>query len=278
MRISALVHSRNEAAWIGDCLRSLQWADEIVLADMASTDATREIATSLRARIVEVPLADNVDKVRNQAIASCTGDWILVVDADERVSPGLATRVAQLAAHPTADAYWVPRRNYFLGEWVEHLFWPDAQIRLFRRGAAAWDGIVHHHPAVTGKLEALPADPHTALEHPGFGSDINRFVTKILRYSPLEVERLRQLGVDPIQNLLRRPLAEFAGRYFGGGYRHGGRGLALSLLLGVYQLLAGMYYWEATLASRSEVPPAKLRRRVVAESWRFALKLLLRRH
>ena len=272
--ISALIHTRNETRWIAGCVRSVLWADEIVVADMCSTDDTREIATSMGARIVEMPLAENVDMVRNQALAACKGDWILVVDADETVSPGLAARLRDLSATPTAEAYALPRRNYFYGEWVEHIFWPDHQVRFFRRGAAFWDGVIHHPPEIRGRLEALPAVPECALEHPGYCNDIHRFMLKLVHYSRLEVERMRELKPEAWPFLVRRPVSEFVGRYFGGGWRHGLSGLVLSLILAMYQLFIGLQYWEAVWRNAAAPAPSALRRGVRREVWRTACKMI----
>ena len=171
--ISALVHTRNEAAVLGPCLESLRWVDELIVADMGSTDATREIAAAAGARVIDVPVVPLVDTVRNLAVGQCAGPWVLVVDADERVPPTLAARLREIAAGPTAtaaDAYALPRQNRFLGVWLEHGFWPDPQVRFFRQEAARWTDHVHEPPRVTGRLEELPAEPAFALDHPGYAS------------------------------------------------------------------------------------------------------------
>ena len=273
-KISALIHTRNESAFIDACLESVAWADEVIVADMASTDDTRAKAAARGARIIDMPVVPYVDTVRNQALAACAGDWILVVDADETVPPMLATRLRELAAAPTADAYALPRRNYFLGVWVEHIFWPDHQTRFFRRGVAAWDGVVHHAPEVQGRMETLPADPARALEHPGYGNDVHRMLVKTVNYTQFEVERLKALAPAPWPYLLRRPISEFIGRYFGGGWRHGMHGLVLSLILTAYQLFAAIQYWAAIRGTAAAPSSGALRGAVRWEAWRTAVKLL----
>lgn len=276
MTITALVHTRNEEVHLPDCLRSVAWADEVVVADMASTDATREIAEAHGARVIDMPIAPVVEPVRDLAVSQCRGEWVLVVDADERVPPALAQQLRELTANGAA-AYALPRRNYFLGEWIEFGFWPDHQVRFFRRGTVSWSELVHERPRVEGELRELPADPDRALEHPGFGNDLSRFVEKLVRYSALDAKRLEATVRPPVWPfLLRRPLAEFFGRYYTAqGWRHGMHGLVLSLILAGYQFLTVIHYWwlvEGAQGKRRD--SRRLRRGVVLEILRFTVKWL----
>lgn len=275
--LTALIHTRNEEVHLPDCLRSVAWADEVVVADMASTDATREIARAHGARLVDVPLAPVVEPVRDLAVSQCTGDWVLVVDADERVPPALAERLRELASENGAAAYALPRRNYFLGEWIEHGFWPDHQVRFFRRGTVSWSELVHERPRVEGELRELPPDPAVALEHPGFGNDLGRFLEKQVRYSALDARRLAATVRPPVwPYLLRRPLAEFYGRYVTEqGWRHGVHGLVLSMVLAGYQFLTAAHYWWLVEGSQGERrEPRRLRRGVLMEVLRSTAKWL----
>jgi len=274
-RISVLIHTRNEERWIADCIRSAVWADEIVIADMVSTDATRSIAEGLGARVVEVPMAKNVDEVRNEAMRSCTGDWLLVVDADERVSAGLAARVREIVQAPAADAYWVPRKNYFLDTWMRHSLWPDPQMRFFRRGVASWSGVVHEAAQIRGSCATLPADPGLALEHPGACFDITLFFQKYVRYSALELERTAAMSeVGFVQFLIRRTVGEFINRYFGGGWREGMAGLVFSAMRVACHLMVAAQVYARDHSAWREVSPVALRRQVRWEGLRSAIKLL----
>ncbi|MBV9127842.1 MAG: glycosyltransferase family 2 protein [Verrucomicrobia bacterium] len=281
-RISALVHTRNEERWLPGCLESLRWADEIIVADMASTDATREIARSAGALLLDMPVAPFVEQVRNLALEKCAGDWLLLVDADERVPATLAARLRELAydSHAaTVAAYALPRRNEFLGVWLEHGFWPDHQTRFFRRGAAHWSGEIHEPPVISGgALVPLPAEPALALEHPGYGPDLEKFIEKLARYSAIDARRLSASTNPPVWPwLLRRPASEFTNRYFhDGAWRHGAHGLIWSLLQGAYQLMVAANFWAngRERAAAFRVAPADLRGRVRRELWRSAAKLL----
>lgn len=274
--ISALVHTRNEARNIADCLASLKWADEIVVADMASSDRTTAIAESLGARVIAVEPAPVVEPARNAAIAECRGDWVLIVDADERVPQPLAEKLRSLSRASDAAAIALPRRNYFLGTWMEHGFWPDYQVRFVRKSKASWSGVVHELPAVDGRVDQIEADPVAAIEHPGYGDDLQRFVEKLVRYSPLEAQRLAN-GSRPAvwPYVIRRPVSEFYERYFvAAAWKHGMTGLVWSLLLATYQLLIAAHYWGLKREVDTSLPPADLRRRVRLEAFRTLAKWL----
>jgi (heptosyl)LPS beta-1,4-glucosyltransferase len=273
--ISALVHTRNEREQLPGCLESLRWADEIVVADMRSTDGTREIAESLGARVIDVPEEPIVERVRNRAAAECKGEWLLVIDADERVSAGLAKNIPELVKASEVAAYSIPRRNYFLGVWLEHGNWPDPQIRLARKGKIRWSELIHEHPEVDGKVVALPANADEAIEHPGYVTNIGNFMAKLARYSELDAERLDQKLAPAVWPwILRRPLSEFYGRYVTeGAWRHGMHGFVWSGLMAMYQFQLAAHYWNR----QRENPPRnakELRAQTRREILRAALKWL----
>jgi len=242
---------------------------------MRSTDATRKIAEEFGVKIIDMPLAVVVEPVRNSAISQCSGDWILIVDADERVPESLARLLCDLPNDNETVAYALPRRNHFLGQWLEHGFWPDYQVRFFRKGAVTWSDNVHEPPSVHGQLTSLPANPSAAIEHPGYGGNLSTFIEKLVRYSSLEAQRMSKTGSLPIwPYLIRRPFGEFYGRYITSeAWRYGMLGLVWSLLMSYYQLLIVVHYW--SLNQPSVDPPmdaAVLRRKVRWEAIRSVSK------
>jgi glycosyltransferase involved in cell wall biosynthesis len=277
-RITALINTRNEELNLPDCLASVAWADEVVVADMASADRTREIASAAGARVMDMPVSQGAfEWARNLAATHCTGDWILVVDADERVQPALARRLRELADSAPEDvgAYGLPRKNYFLGVWLEHGFWPDHQIRFHRRGRLQWKEYLHEWPEVEGRIERLPAEGEAALEHPGYGPSLPAFTEKLARYASLDARRLAAtLQPDVWPFLFRRPMSEFFGRYLkDGAWRYGMTGLVWSLLQAAYQLQVVIHYWEQTRGGgKTDPAPETLRGGVKREILREALK------
>lgn len=271
--ITALVHTRNEREQLPGCLESLRWADEIVVADMQSNDGTREIALDFGARVIEMPIEPIVERVRNAAAAQCLGDWLMVVDADERVSPDLAKRIPSLATATDVAAYSIPRKNYFLGVWLEHGNWPDPQIRLARRKKIRWSELVHEHPIVDGRVQILPANPDEVIDHPGYATNLGAFMAKQLRYSELDAERLAAKISPPIWPwLFRRPVSEFYGRFAKeGAWRHGLHGFVWSGIMATYQFQLAAHYWEK---SAQAMDVRGLRRKTTLEVLRAAWKWL----
>ena len=161
MTISVAIVAMDEEANIGRTLASVRWADEIVLVDSGSTDRTCEIAREHGARVVVEPWRGYVAQ-KQYAIELCTKDWVLLLDADEEVSPGLAEEIRAAIANPNAaSGYKLPRKNLFLGRWIRHGgFYPDPKLRLFRRGQGFVTG---HDPHDRCELrpEARPDDDNS---------------------------------------------------------------------------------------------------------------------
>ncbi len=145
-RISVYIIAYNEAEKIQAAVNSVLWADEIVVVDSHSTDDTVRIAESLGARVVQVDFRGFGD-LRNQAMAACSHEWIFSLDSDERCTPEVRDEIRQIVqADTSVDAYFVPRRNFFMGQWIKHSgFYPDyRQPQLFRKGALVFSQDMVH--------------------------------------------------------------------------------------------------------------------------------------
>lgn len=153
-KISVYIIAFNEEEKIRDAINSVLWADEIVVADSFSQDNTAEIAEELGARVVQIPFRGFGD-LRNRAMEACTHEWIFSLDSDERCTPEVRDEVFQCLRSPQADAYYVPRRNYFMGRWIKHSgFYPDyRQPQLFRKGALVFkqDDPVHEEFSIVSQ-------------------------------------------------------------------------------------------------------------------------------
>ena len=189
-KVSVYIIAFNEAAKITTTINSVLWADEIVLADSASTDGTDRIAAEMGARVVQIPF-EGFGHLRNRAIAACTHEWILSIDTDEQCTPEVRDEIlALLAGTPSYDAYLVPRRNYFMGQWVTHSGWyPNfRQPQFFRKGAMKYvESPVHEG------YELLTPKPVGRLKHAIWQVPFRNFeevVKKANRYSTLGVLKL----------------------------------------------------------------------------------------
>ncbi len=191
-RLSLIVISKNEEAAIARCLRSANFADEIVVVDHGSTDKTVEIARALGARVIVTPDWPGFGPQKNRALQAATGDWILSLDADEWIEPQLAAEIrAAIARTDAADGYEIPRRSRFCGQIVRHGDWRgDRVLRLFRRGRGRFsDDHVHERVIVEGRIDRL-ASP---LEHDSI-TDPADAEAKIERYATAAAAQLAAEG------------------------------------------------------------------------------------
>ena len=156
MRISAIIITRNEAANIGACLDSLAFCDERIVVDSGSDDGTAAIAREKGASVTDHPF-EGFGRQKNVALALVQGEWVLSLDADERVSEALRAEIAGAIARADADAYRMPRLSTFCGRPMRHSGWyPDYVLRLFRRDKGRFsDDLVHEHVICGGRIAAL---------------------------------------------------------------------------------------------------------------------------
>jgi glycosyltransferase involved in cell wall biosynthesis len=243
---------------LGGCIKSVyRWVSEIVIVDMESSDETVELARSFGAKIVQVPAAGWAEPGRQKGIEAGTQPWMLVLDADERASPGLRAVAADYEGREEIAGVWLPRQNFQLGWWVARSgIWPDWQLRLFRPRATVWPGTRTHQGAIVdGEVARAPARAENAIIHHSFPT-LHEWVATTNRYTDLEAERLAESGRRAsLARLFAIPLARFAENYlFKRGFRSGRYGLTVALMSLCYWLLAELKVWERELAHE---PPAR---------------------
>ena len=162
MKISATIIVRNEEDNIADVCETVSWADDIVIVDSDSTDKTAELARAFTDKVFNREFKGYKDK-HEFADAQTTGDWIFWIDADERVTPELKKSIQNLRLiddSQLADGYRIARKTEYLGRWIKHSGWyPDYQMRLYRKGKSYWDGVAPHQTArVNGRIETLEGE------------------------------------------------------------------------------------------------------------------------
>ena len=238
-RISLVVNTRNEEANLPGLLDSVTGVDELVIADMESTDRTLEVARAHGARVLELPNAGCCEPGRQPAIEHATGDWILVLDADERLPPGGLERIRALvaSASPEVGGFSFTFHVYVGGTRLLSSGWDvgnEQHPRLFRRGQVTWPPLVHYGPTVQGAVVKVP-ESDVWIVHRNF-QDLHHALEKFNRYSSVEARELVEAGRVP-ESLegQRQALDELARRY--SPREDGALSLALSFGIGLYRIL-----------------------------------------
>jgi len=242
-KLSVTVITKNEAADIGDALASVAWADEIVVVDSHSTDDTVAIARRYTDRVIARDWPGYGNQ-KNYAASIASNDWILSLDADERVTPELAAEIRRvLAGSPAESGFRIPRVTWHLGRWIRTTDWyPDPQLRLYDRRSAEWTGrLVHESVKARGAVGRL----HAELLHYAY-RDIADHLETIDRYTTYAAcqmfEEGRRAGL--IQIAGHPPLAFLRNYIARGGVRDGAVGLIISALNSYYVFLKFAKLWE----------------------------------
>jgi glycosyltransferase involved in cell wall biosynthesis len=267
--LSVLVPVRNEAANLRDCLASVSFAQEIVVVDSESTDATQAIAEAAGARVVQFVWNGKFPRKKNWALQNIPWqhEWVLIVDADERITPELQREVRKAICRPGVDGFYINRRFWFLDGWINHCgYFPSWNMRLFRHWLGRYEQVetgdnflsgdneVHEHVLLHGQAEYLA----TPMEHYAY-PDVATFLEKHQRYAAWEAAASKKLNERTRERILRatpfgtaverkrwlrklatatpfRPSLRFLYHYvWRQGFRDGYRGWMLCRLLASYE-------------------------------------------
>ncbi|MEX5213195.1 MAG: glycosyltransferase family 2 protein [Nitrospiraceae bacterium] len=244
--ITALIIAKNEGHNIVDCLESVQWADERIVVDAQSADRTVELAVQAGARVFVRPWP-GYGPQKNFGIEQASHEWIMIVDADERVPDALAREIkTALAADVPSDvaAFEVPRRNFFYGRWMQGGgMYPDYQIRLIRRSACRYDDTkLHERLLFQGRILRLanPMDHHTM-------PTVGHHARKIVAYSTLgAAEKLKRRSRVTAMQIAGHHLGTIAKTYLlRGGWREGVPGVVVAMFAGMFTFLKYAKAWES---------------------------------
>jgi len=249
IKLSVALATFNEERCLGDCLNSVKGlADEIVVVDGSSLDKTVEVAKSFGAKVI---VTDNkpIFHINKQlAMEACQGEWVLQLDADEIIPPGLKEEISQIVKKEVVEnAFWIKRKKMFLGKWIKKGGqFPDPVIRLFKKGKARLPcKSVHEQILVDGSVGWLK-NPMIHLPTPSFSV----YITKDNRYSTLTALEMKEKNlpvnfVTGINYLIFKPLGIFFSLYFRHlGLLDGFPGLVFAVYSGLHQTSAFIKYWE----------------------------------
>jgi glycosyltransferase involved in cell wall biosynthesis len=225
--VSVTIITKNEAADIAAALESVSWADERIVVDSCSTDETVAIATRLGARVVSREWPGYVAQ-KNHAASLASNEWILSLDADERVTPELAAEIRKtLEREPEPRGFWIPRVTFHLGRWIRTTDWyPDYQLRLYDRRSAGWTGTyVHEGVNVNGRVGRLRHE----LQHYAY-RDVAEHLETIDHYTTLAAKQMFEQGrrATGLDLVLQPAFAFFRNYVLKRGFLDGSVGLTIS--------------------------------------------------
>jgi (heptosyl)LPS beta-1,4-glucosyltransferase len=247
-KLSVVVNTLNEGEVLSRALSSVKdLADEIIVVDMESDDNSVQVARKYGAKVFNHKRLSHVEPARNFAVSKASGDWIYILDVDEEVPAPLVRKIKEVIREDKADYFRVPRKNMIFGHWMQYSrWWPDYNIRLFRKGSVTWKEIIHAVPVTEGTGADIDAREELAITHHHYDS-VEKYLGHMNRYTSVQAQDKIKSGYKfTWRDLLVRPSNEFLSRYFGGeGYKDGIYGLALSLLQASSELVLYLKVWQA---------------------------------
>lgn len=267
MKITGITVVKGRPDHIYACLSSLDHiSDEILVTDIGiEPSLAEEIAKMKKVSVIQMDKVPYVELIREKVKNMAKYDYIFFLDTDEEISLDLSQELKKLCA--TYDAIKIPRKNMVFGSWVQHSrWWPDYQVRLFKKAVLTWPTKIHQQPKVSGNVFELPAEEKNAILHHNYDS-IDDFVLRMMRYAKIEAtEKIEQKKEYHLKEATQTAISEFISRYFAGeGYKDGMLGFTLGILQLFYSFLVYFYYWEKRKYSADIEEPAINMKRFFAQ-------------
>jgi (heptosyl)LPS beta-1,4-glucosyltransferase len=247
MNISAIITIIGNPPHALETIRSVKdLADQIVVVDIGmDSSLTSQIEKLEKVEIQKIEgHIPYIELIREKTKQFATHDYVLFLDPDEIVSEGLKEIIKKELT--TYDYFSIPRKNIIFEKWIQNSrWWPDYQIRLFKKDALTWPVEIHSQPVVTGKKLEIEATEENALIHYNY-ANLDEYLEKMVRYAKAEAHDLKKQGNFTLKQATQKALSEFIGRYFANnGYKDGMHGFVLSFLQMLYYFLVYFYMWES---------------------------------
>lgn len=246
--ISLVINTKNEEENITECITSVSHiVDEIIVVDMMSTDKTVELAKKSGAKVFKFKETGYVEPARNFAIQKATKDWVLILDADERISPKLSKEIPKLIQNSDYVVFALPRKNVVFGKWVKgnNYYWPDHQVRLFKRGVVNWSETIHTPGVTRETIHYLPSDVDAVIEH-YMDIPTDNLLLKTDKYSSLDTSfqkyiAERDFSAEHVINYLNHEF--LSGYILKKGYKDDFEGFILYKLMETYRFAEIAKWW-----------------------------------
>lgn len=254
-RISACIVTRNEADRLRNCLASVRWVDEVVVLDLESSDGSADIAREFGARVLDHYPVPVVERVRNEVAEAALGEWILVLDPDERVTRGLAAELRRVSRKPAIHAVVIPRMNFDLGyPPSDPLHRYEGQLRMYRKARVRWPEIPNALPEVPEEhVHTVPARDELVLLHDR-SRNVPEIVDRIARYAPAQAQAMIDEGRTFTPGAMGRALGRQIYRQFfrGRPWRDGVPGMLRAGTLVGFHFYVWTAFWQ--LSGRGRTP------------------------
>lgn len=267
MKITGITVVKGRPDHIYACLASLEKiADEIIVADVGMEESLRlEIQKKKKVRIIQEGSVPYVELIREKLKCLATHEYVLFLDADEELSDTLITELKR--CYKYNDVIKIPRKNIVFGSWIQHSrWWPDYQVRLFKKKALTWPIKIHAQPVIDGTVYEVAASENLAILHHNYDT-VDDYVSRMMHYAKIEAkEKIKQKKEFHLHEATKNAISEFVSRYFAGeGYKDGMFGFTLAILQLFYAFLVYFYYWEQRKYSADIEEPALSMKRFFAQ-------------
>ncbi|MBX4205563.1 glycosyltransferase family 2 protein [Candidatus Microgenomates bacterium] len=246
---------KEEIEFLPQVLTSIKdFSDEVILVDMTGKSEVKSIGKKFGAKVYEHKFVNYVEPARNFGIEKATKDWILILDPDEELSKSLAKELKEIVSDERAEYVRIPRKNMVFGKWLQYSrWWPDYNIRFFKKGHVSWNEVIHAVPVTTGRGIDLEAKEEFAIVHHHYDS-IEQFIERMNRYTSIQAELEFKSKEFSWINLIKQPTSEFLSRYFSGeGYKDGISGLAMSGLQAFSEFVTYLKVWQLKKFEEQEI-------------------------
>jgi len=267
MKITGITVIKGRPDHIYACLSSLEkMSDEVLVADIGMEPSLAEEVAKMK-KVIIIPMGDvaYVELIRETLKNKAKHEYVLFLDADEELPTSLIEELKKI--YEKHDVIKIPRKNMVFGSWVQHSrWWPDHQVRLFKKTALTWPTKIHQQPELSGDIFELPGEEKNAIIHHNYDS-IDNYITRMMRYAKIEAaEKIEQKKEFHLKEATQNAISEFISRYFAGeGYKDGMLGFTLGILQLFYSFLVYFYYWEKRKYSADIEEPAVNMKRFFAQ-------------
>jgi len=245
----------DEEKYLSSCLASVKdFVDEIVVVNMSDSSEIAKIAKKFKAKIYKHKFVNYVEPVRNFGISKATGNWILIMDPDEEAPQSLIKRLKEIVENNEADYVRIPRNNIVFGKNLRHSrWWPDYNIRFFKKGFVSWNEIIHSVPLAQGRGVDLDSAREMAIIHHHYET-VEQYIEKMNRYTSVQAKLKSKDYKFNWTDLIKKPSSEFLSRYFAGlGWKDGLHGLALCMLQAFSEMVVYIKIWQLNKFREEEV-------------------------